>query len=142
MLINETTARNFLQGVLQPLQDDEVYILLLCTRKKYCPSICRSEEIVDRAIIRDTNIDKIIRKIKKMSNVEGIYGERDTNQDIPKEAFALYILLDPRSTLKAYPTFNSDINKWLYPNLKGSEKDLTLFRKMDIKLFSAILSYS
>lgn len=134
--ISET--KDFLNRVLASLEDDEVYLILLNSRKKYCPGeLSRSEEVLGREIIRDNDVNKILRKIKKISCVDNVYVDRNTLRPISTECFALYFLLDPRSTLKGYSEFISDINKWIYESFKG-EPNLELYRRMDVKLFSAI----
>jgi len=141
LIKNEEETKKFIEKVLQPLQNDEVYIAVLAARKKYCPTISSSMEVVSRDIIRNNDTNKIMRKLKKMSIVEGLY--TDKNEDIiPNEAFALYILPEPRSMLKAYMNFTEDINKWNYENLMKSNivegANLELYRKLDLKLFSEI----
>lgn len=129
---------DFLNKVMIPLEDDEVFLLLLNTRKKYCPEeLSRSEEVLGREIIRESDADKIIRKIRKISCTDGVYVDRNTLRPVPVNCMSLYILLDPRSTLKGYSEFISDINKWIYESFKG-EPNLELYRRMDVKLFSAI----
>lgn len=130
---------DFINKVLVPLEDDEVYLLLLNTRKKYCPDeLSRSEEVLGREITRDNDIDKIIRKIRKIACTDGVYVDRNTLRPVHINCMALYILLDPRSTLKGYGEFIEDINKWIYESFKGESKNLELYRRIDIKLFSAI----
>jgi len=130
--------KDFLNNVLVPLKDDEVYILVLTTRKKYCPEeLSRSEEVLGRGIIRENHIEKMIRKIRRIACVDSMYVDRSTLRPLSINCMALYILLDPRSTLKGYREFISDVNKWIYESFKG-EPNLELYRRMDVKLFSAI----
>ena len=137
LIKDEEETKRFVEKVLQPLKNDEVYITVLTARKKYCPTISSSMEVVSRDIIRNNDTNKILRKLKKMSIVEGLY--IDKNEDIiPNEAFALYILPEPRSMLKAYKEFNININEWMCQDLLSEHKDLELYRKLDLKLFSAI----
>lgn len=131
-------VKDFLKRILVPLEDDEVRLLLLNTRKKYCPEeLSRSEEVLGREIIRDNDIDKTIRKIRKISCATNVYVDRNNLRPIHTNCMTLYILLDPRSTLKGYSEFINDINKWIYQSFKG-EPNLELYRRMDVKLFSAI----
>jgi len=141
LIKDEEETKRFIEKVLQPLKNDEVYITVLTARKKYCPTISSSMEVVTRDIIRNNDTNKILRKLKKMSIVEGLY--TDKNEDIiPNEAFALYILPEPRSMLKAYNEFTKNINEWNYENLVKSNivegANLELYRKLDLKLFSSI----
>ncbi len=137
LIKNEDETRKFIEKVLQPLKNDEVYITVLTARKKYCSTISSSLEVVNRDIIRNNDTNKILRKIRKMSIVEGLYTDKN-NDIIPIEAFALYILPEPRSMLKAYNDFIENTGKWNYENLKSENKNLELYRKLDIKLFSSI----
>lgn len=131
-------VKDFVKRVLMRLEDDEVYILLLNTRKKYCPvELSKSEEVLGRELIRHNDLDKIIRKIKKITSIDGIYADSHTLEDVPMHCFALYCLIDPRSTLKGYGEFISNINKWIYESFKG-DSNLELYRRIDVKLFSAI----
>ncbi len=139
LLVDEEETKRFITRVLLPLENDEVYITVLTARKKYCHAIASSMEVVNRDIIRSNDINKITRKIRKMSIVEGIY--TDKNGDIiPQEAFSLYVLPEPRSTLKALKDFNKNINEWMYSDLVGAVKNLDYYRNIDTKLFSAIHS--
>lgn len=62
LIYDENEIRTFLENVVLPLED-EVYIMMLTIRKKYCPDLSRSQEVVKREIIRKDNIDYIIRKV-------------------------------------------------------------------------------
>ncbi len=134
--INE--IKDFAERVLMNLEDDEVYILLLSTRKKYCQTeLSRSEEVLGRDLVRENDIDKILRKINKISCMKNVYVDRNTLKPVPIHCVALYCLTDPRSSLKGYGEFISNINKWIYESFKG-DSNLELYRRIDVKLFSAI----
>lgn len=141
LIKDESETRKFIETVLQPLHNDEVYIVVLTARKKYCPTISSSLEVVTRDILRSNDINKIMRKFKKMGVVDGLYVDKN-NDIIPVEALSLYILPEPRSMLKAYASFTESINKWNYENLVKSNTveniNLELYRRLDMKLFSAI----
>lgn len=137
LMKNEDETKKFIEKVLQPLEDDEVYITVLTARKKYCSNISSSMEVVTRDIIRNNDTNKILRKLRKMSVVENLYTNKN-GDIIPIEAFALYILPEPRSMLKAYNEFAKVVNEWSYNNLVGDNKDLELYRRLDVKLFSSI----
>jgi len=135
--INE--IKDFVGRVLMNLEDDEVYVLLLNTRKKYCPTeLSRSEEVLARDLVRENDIDKILRKINKFSYTDGVYVDRNTLRPVPTHCMAFYCLTDPRSCLKGYSEFIEDVNKMIYDSFKGESKNLELYRRIDVKLFSAI----
>lgn len=39
LIKNEDETRKFIEKILLPLKNDEVYITVLTARKKYCPTI-------------------------------------------------------------------------------------------------------
>lgn len=139
LLVDIAEAKEFVERILNRLEDDEVYILLLNTRKKYCPmELSRSEEVLERRLIRNNDTEETLKKIRKISMTKGIYVDRNTLKEVPPHCMSLYVLLDPRSTLKGYGEFISDINKWIYESFVGESKNLELYRRIDIKLFSTI----
>lgn len=132
-------VKDFAKRILMKLEDDEVYILLLNTRKKYCPvELSKSEEVLGRELVRHNDLDKILRKVRKISCAENIYADGKTGRDAPVNCMAIYCLTDPRSTLRGYREFIEDINKMIYDSFKGESKNLDLYRRIDVKLFSAI----
>lgn len=134
--INET--RDFVERVLNNLEVDEVYILLLNMRKKYCQSeLSSSEEVLRRELLRHNDTEKILRKVRKISCTRDIYVDKKTSKNIPDHCYVIYCLTDPRSTIKGYGEFIKNINSITYQSFKDS-KSLELYRRMDIKLFSAI----
>ncbi len=137
LLKDEQSTRKFIEKVLVPLERDEVFIMVLTARKKYCSNLSASLEVVRKDIIRNNDTDEIIRKIKKMSVVEELYVDNKGNI-IPEEAFALYILPEPRSTIKAFRSFQKDVNDWIYEDLVGKVQKLENYRRIDAKLFSSI----
>ena len=138
LIYDEDEIRRFISEVIKPLEDDEVYILLLTARKKYSDSMTTSQEVVHRDVIRNNDLNKMLRKIRRIANVRGIYTDKNTGMEVEPDAFVLYFLTDPRSMLKGYEAFTSDINKWIYDSLKGECKNLDYYRNLDVKLFSAI----
>jgi hypothetical protein len=142
MIYNEKLTRDFIETVLRPLENDEVYLLLLGARKKYCETLSRSQEILNRTIIRNNEVNSIINKINRMMCFNNYYIDKKTNEKIPSEAFVCYITINSNSTLKAYINFVNEMNNLMYGIIKNKNEDsyddLYLFRKIDIKLFSSI----
>ena len=60
LLKDEQSTREFIEKVLVPLEKDEVFIMVLTARKKYCADISSSLEVVRKDIIRNNDIDNII----------------------------------------------------------------------------------
>ncbi len=139
LIYDHKEVETFVKRFFMKLEDDEVYVILLNARKKHCPNeLSRSEEILGRELIRHNDLDKVMRRIKKITCVDGIYADSNTLNDIPAHCLSLYCLLDPRSTLKGYADFIEDVNKMIYDSFKGESKNLDFYRRVDIKLFSAI----
>ena len=129
------TVERFCKLVVPKLRDDEVLIAILSARKKY-GGVSRSQENLIRVILR--NNDTIVNKLRKMAVVGDMYVDILTKKPIPASSMALYIDLSPKSTIKAFSLFNKDILQWFYQMSKDANFNKSIFRKMDIKLFSAI----
>jgi hypothetical protein len=139
LIVDIAETREFVERILNKLEDDEVYILFLSARKKYCPTgLSSSEEILARLFIRDNDTNIVLKKIFKVSLIDGAYVDRNTLEEISGKCCAIYILMDPRSTLRGYGEFVHDINRWIYESFIGESKNLDLYRRIDIKLFSAV----
>lgn len=134
LIYNEILVRNFCKHVLPELRDDEVLIMTLFSRRKYGGV----QELLNRAILRRTDSNYVLRKIKRMSYVDDVYIDRTTGEPIPTSSMVLYIDLIPKSTVKAIKTFNREMYEWLYSAITSDKFDRSLFRRIDIKLFSAI----
>jgi hypothetical protein len=137
MLADLSEVRRFYHFVVPYLKDHECLLLLLAARKKYCPTLARSEEVVAREVIRDNDWSKFKRKVKKITNVEGIYVDKNGNE-IPKEAFALYILLDPRDAVYAWIKFQEETNKLFWQSYKNDKSALYQLKKLDVRWFSVL----
>ena len=138
MIWNESLMREFFENVLPPLEDYEVFISLLAARKKYYPLLRRSEEILDRKILRANDSKRLIQKIKRFA--KGPFYQDD--KELPEEALVLYIGLNPKHTLKAFNLFVKEMQDSLsqitFALLNQNQPDFSKFKKIDVNLFSAI----
>ena len=144
LLVYKTLLEDFFRKVLVPLEKDEVYIALIVARKKYGAS--RSEEMLDKLVLKRSDPEYLVRKFQKFCNVENCYLDRNTGEPIPPESMAVYIDLTPRSAMKAYRDFINSVERWssqltnllLNGNLDEAERVLKNFRRLDTKLFSSL----
>lgn len=135
ILKDEKTTYAFIRQVIPSLQNDEVLVAMLAARKKYEPTLARSQEVLKRKIIRENDAEKITNKLRELSLIN-FYS--DQNIQIPKKAFVAYIDLNPKSILKAFTQFNCEINKLIYEGAVTQHMDYHTLRRIDLKLFSAI----
>lgn len=135
ILAEECLTRSFLTKTLIPLENDEVFLAFLAARKKYCPTLSHSYEIISRLVIRESNVEEILKKLRRMALV-GDY--TDLGQPIPTNSFALYIDLNPKSTLRAIRLFKHEVDAQLYTAIVSRVPDYNYFKKVDVKLFSAL----
>jgi len=138
LLVNEKLLKKWFEYVVPELQEDEVLIGILCARRKYSDKISRSEEILDKIILKgdkETNL----RRLRKFLRIEeGDYIDFKTGDSIPIEAMAVYLDLYPKSILKAISIWNKTVLQWMSDAIVNPEFELKTFRKIDTKLFSAI----
>lgn len=138
MLINESSARRFLTKMMPELINDEVFTLMLASRKKYNKTIRTSSEMLDFGIIKDNDIEHCIRKIERMISKIPYYIDFKTNEPIPESSLVLYIDLYPKSIIKALQQFNIDVNKWMYDAIVNPEFNKRIFTKIERVLFSSV----
>ena len=138
-------------NILPKLTYDEVYVALLAARKKYDSKLPRSEELLNRKIIKDNK--HILSKIKQLSYVENIYTDKD-GRYINPNAMVMLFKLNPCSTLKATPNIikklvdkysvfmNTEKNEMLNSNSSNNHRNsypfFTSFRYIDTIVFSEI----
>ena len=136
LFVDENSFREF-HEIVPKLEDDEVLICILAARKKYAP-IAKSEEMLDKLILKTNDVDRAIGKLRKFGFVDRVYLEFNTMNWLPKEAMAMYIDLHPKSTIKAFSLFQQDIMKWIFDKINNPDFNSKTFRKLDTKLFSAL----
>jgi len=138
LIFDKCLLKNWYSAVVPELRDDEVLIAILCARRKYSNKISKSEEILDKCILKGDKESNIRRLIKFLRIEEGDYIDFKTGEPIPLEAMATYLDLYPKSTLKAISTWNKTVLQWMNDAIVNPEFDLRTFRKIDTKLFSSI----
>ncbi len=136
LLVNEKSARIFLEELLPELKNDEVFIIVIFSRKKY-NKISTDEWMFSRKIIKEKNIDQIINKIKRMGIFSDNFIDFKTNEIIPIDAFVCYIDLAPKSTLKAFNIFTKKMDEWLYQIVKENFM-VDKFKKIQNILMSSV----
>lgn len=98
LIYSEEDVREFLDFFLSNLEEDEVALAILVSRKKYESALPRSNELLDYVILRGST-ERMFRKLKKFAYVEGVYTE--DGYEIPKNALALYVDVIPKSSRRA-----------------------------------------
>jgi len=103
----------FYHKVVPTIRGDECLLLLLNARKKYCPELARSEEVLRREVIRERKWRVFLRKVKKLTTVRGLYSDK-LGKEIPVNAFAPYIVLDVKSAVKAWFMLQKEMGDLVY----------------------------
>lgn len=138
LIYNLRLVRKWYREVVSDLEGDEVYIVILCARKKYSSVISRSEEILDKCYLK-RDMESNIRRLRKFLRVaEGDYVDFNTGNPIPVDAMVVYMDLYPKSTVRAVSKWVKGVFEWIDEALFSEDFDMSIFRKVDTKLFSAI----
>jgi len=131
LLYDENEVIKFLESTIPKLEDDEVLMLGLAVRGKYCSDIEKSGTIINSLFIKNDNVDDIFMKIRRLSYVEKCYRSKKTGNYIDPKCMAMYIDLQPRSVINGMNKFiKSYIDK-----LNEKVLNINAFDNTDIKKF-------
>ncbi len=136
LLVNEDILREFCKCCIPELEGDEVLVAMIAARKKYC-EISRSQEMVGKMILKRSDVDYVIRKMRKFCYISGCYVDYKTGYGLSHRCMVVYLDLIPKSVIDAVGKFNKEVHDWLHNVIRGG-LDNSVFRKIDGKLFSAI----
>ncbi len=143
LLYNENITQMFLNCFFDDIRDDEVIMLILFARKKYCSDVVSDEYIYYRDIVIPdikNNIkfpEIILRKIIRTSFISDNYIDRKTEKKIPFNAFVYYIDLNPKSMMKAFCVFDKEGLDLLY-RITRNPDEIKQVTKLKSKFMSAI----
>lgn len=98
LILDLPRLENFVETFLPDLKREEMFLITLFARKKYCPSL----KIGDKTCLKRLTANKknLISKIRQMECAMGSYVTQH-NEPIPQEALAVYITVNPRNLEKA-----------------------------------------
>ena len=111
----------------------DVYILMAIARKKNNSELTSGTEIVFREVIRSK--DQVGRKYLKVRALAEHYMQG-------KYTFNLYVMLNPRDTIKAWFNLNNTLNGWLKEHIKGTNIGFDKFSKIDNYWISELMKPS
>jgi len=106
------------------LQEERVCLLQLCARRKYAPQLTRSEKIFDRQMVdfaADADAEPFVRQLLRLEAPLDAYAESQTGILIPSEAFALYLTLNPASTVDAFDLASRQVQAKLVEAARGHQ---------------------
>lgn len=136
LLVDEDILREFCRFCIPKLEEDEVLIAMIAARKKY-GEVSRSQEMLDKLILKRSDENYIVRKMRKFCYIDSCYVDKNTGKELSNKCMAVYIDLLPRHVIDAVKIFNNEVYNWIFEVLNYSI-DRSIFRKIDNKLFSAI----
>ena len=124
---------------LEPLTKDEVWIILGAARKKYAkdnPDITTSHEVVTRQMVRYNDEHVFIQAIRKTAALLSVSTDKNTKKDFPPESHAIYIAINPRSTVLAKSLTDDKMNRYFYTLLQNSSEQGRIDAYKQIKRFN------
>jgi hypothetical protein len=134
---------------LHNLEKDEVYTIVLATRKKYVTpemgELKLHDNVLKHMVIRDSNnFGKFFQKLLQFDVPIGSYYD-DNGNSIPEEALVLYMIVNPRSTMKAMKGLMDTFNTYfleigLTPDKEYREELYEKVKKIERTLLSEVQS--
>lgn len=140
---DEAEITKFFEIILPPLNEKEVYFISLSARNKQLTEVEREfyslgrTEMFERKVIREHDLMKFMRTLHKFEVTEGAYTGR-TGLALPSKCLILYININPCDMLKAYRTFNDEMNENIYNLLSKQGSAPEFFKRQDRLLYNNI----
>lgn len=104
------------------LREERVCLIQLCARKKYAPELSRSERIFERKLAEfDGSAELFLQQLLRFEAPIGAFVESGTGTVVPAHAFALYMTLNPASTVDAFAHAAAQIQEKLLEAARGHE---------------------
>ena len=141
---NKDALKKFWDDMVEPLEDDQVYVVLGVVRKKYCDNetvVTRSEEALFKHIVADYDFERFYRLLRKCEVDEECYVDRNSGKPIPSSAMAFYIDLTPKSAQKALTGFVKEVLDDFIA-VRTDESRLVRLRRMETHIFSHVSKHN
>lgn len=95
LIKDKSVLNDFIQNVLPDERENEMFMICLFARQKYCPEIKIGGDKNCLKRVTATK-DRIVTKIRQMEIAEGGYLSKD-EVPLPQKAIAIYITANPRN---------------------------------------------
>ena len=138
MIKNEVAIIDFWLN-LDPLKNDEVYMVLGGARKKYAkdnPAISTSHEIISRQIVKENDVDLFVSAVRKTDALLKVSTDKNTGEFFPPKSHVIYFGINPRSTILAKSMTDEIINRHYYTLLQNTSDQGRIDAYKQIKRFN------
>lgn len=139
-LVREPLLRDF-HDRLVPLVEDEVRLVIGGARKKYEPLLPRSYEAIVKKVIRNDDVERFVDKIISVVAQLMVITD-DELQYIPFHSTVVYMVLNPRSMVKAFNSFSKVATETVISQMRtlmnGKELDIRALKKFDRMFLSEL----
>lgn len=136
LIYDKAAVWGFFQKMLETLPHHMVYLMLGIARKKYEPTLVKSSQIVlDRKILKTTQ-QEALEKVIVMDNA--LRENYFKNEEVPKNAKAIYVTVTPCDAMKAWFELMKTGNQYLHDFIANPDLTKTPMRSIDNKWFGAL----
>lgn len=100
--------------------EERVLLLQLCARRKYAPTLSKSEKIYDRSLVTlEHGADAFVRSLHKLECANEAYQESRTGLLIPSQAWAVYMTINVSSSIDAFEVLQQQMTERLIAASRG-----------------------
>lgn len=106
-IYDENEVNNFFDKHLKPFMTSSYlsFLIIPTARRKYFPELSTSQTVLrscDFPCNMKNDKERFMLILRRLQIQKGSYTDKKTGKELPSEAFAIYLTVDPLNELKAY----------------------------------------
>ena len=106
-IYDENEIKSFFQKHIKPFQSSSYlsFLILPTARRKYFPELSTSQTVLrscDFPCNSNNDENRFVLILRRLQIQQGSYKDKKSGKELPSEAFAIYLTVDPLNEIRAY----------------------------------------